>query len=688
MNQLIFLVILGTSICAQSASAITPADTIKSQEIKEVTVYGSLCKSLALPMAIVDKKKLETFSFFSPADALRRETGISLVRDAVWATSLNVRGLSEQRLIIMTDGDRIQTATDHSAALSVIDMSSLGKIEVIKGASSVLYGTGAMGGVVNFVTETPAYTSKPQIKGKMGTEFNTVNNLWGNGANFQYTTNQWFLNLNGSYRTAQNIQTPGGVLPNSQFHDGSWGLKAGILYTPNQEFLANYQHFEGWDIGLPGGRSFPANAIARYTGVERNQLSGEYIRSNINPNLQEVRFKAYTQNISRDVELKPNATVVMYPGSMNKTSGAKLTSEWQFTDYHNLTIGAEGWLREAETYRLRVESTSDTTSTFIGDQPTPSAQMLDIGIFAYYSWKILPHKWSLNAGLRLDYIQTTNDTAFSPLYKHTLNKGVMADLHLKKVFFLPDNTHEIPYATHIDLVFNPTSQQQIAFSVANSYRVPSIEERFKNINLGGIIHLGKPDVKPEKGTFSNINYTLSHKKIRLKADVYINSLTDFITETRTDTSTYTITNISKGLFLGGEFEGKWQITHEFSLLANASYTHTRDVDVNTSLPQIPPLSGFASLNYQSKKQIGASFSAMWAATQHEIASTETATEGHIIFNLDAHSGNINLNKSQLQIFGGVENILNKAYLDHLSTTRGVLKLEPGRNVYLKVKWGW
>ncbi|HEY5589424.1 MAG TPA: TonB-dependent receptor, partial [Paludibacter sp.] len=147
-------------------------------------------------------------------------------------------------------------------------------------------------------------------------------------------------------------------------------------------------------------------------------------------------------------------------------------------------------------------------------------------------------------------------------------------------------------------------------------------------------------------------------------------------------------NVSKALFLGAELEGKWQITNQFSLLANASYTRARDIEANIFLPQIPPMSGFASFNYQSKKQIGASFSALWAATQNEIATGETATVGHIIYNLDVHSGNIKLNKSQLNLFAGVDNILNTAYLDHLSTTRGILKLEPGRNIYLKVKWGW
>jgi len=79
---------------------------------------------------------------------------------------------------------------------------------------------------------------------------------------------------------------------------------------------------------------------------------------------------------------------------------------------------------------------------------------------------------------------------------------------------------------------------------------------------------------------------------------------------------------------------------------------------------------------------------LWASKQSELATSETATDGHVIFNFNVHSGDIQLNKSQLHLFAGVDNILNAAYVDHLTTTRGILKLEPGRNIYVKAKWGW
>ena len=79
---------------------------------------------------------------------------------------------------------------------------------------------------------------------------------------------------------------------------------------------------------------------------------------------------------------------------------------------------------------------------------------------------------------------------------------------------------------------------------------------------------------------------------------------------------------------------------------------------------------------------------MWAALQAEVATTETPTNGHIIFNFNVQSAKIDLLRYYIQFFTGVDNLLNESYLNHLSTTRGILQLEPGRNVYLKVKFGW
>ena len=415
MTSFALSVLLTAALNTQVTPVDSVNDTIKQHPIKEVTVFSIANNNLSLPYVAVDKKELEAHDFKTPADALQNETGIALYRDGSWGTSVNVRGMSEQRLLFLLDEDRLQSATDIAGVLSTVDMNSLEKIEVIKGAGSVLYGTGAMGGIVNFVSERPGYSDFLNVSGKVSSGYHSGNKMSANAVNVNFTNKDFYLALNGSYRTAQNTMTPKGILPNSQFNDASWGLKGGVKYGDSQELLVTYNHFEAWNVGIPGNSAFPSTATVRYTSIKRNQLSGEYIFSDISDFVKELKIRAYTQNISRDVENKPNATTFILPASLNRTSGVKATANLYFNDYNTMTIGAETWLRDSETGRMKIVEAADTT--VIGEIPTPKAKMWDVGVFALYKKVLDPRHLNLNAGVRLDYVRTANDTAFKTIYK-------------------------------------------------------------------------------------------------------------------------------------------------------------------------------------------------------------------------------------------------------------------------------
>lgn len=299
----LMMVFLAIPIHAQGLQEDTiQNDSISQKRTKEAVVYGIASNHFAFPLLVMNKNTLQLATFFTPADAMKKEPGIAMLRDGIWATSVNIRGLSEPRLLFLIDDNRILTTTGMATALSTVDLNSIEKIEIIKGAGSALFGSGAMGGVVNFITERPAYTSFFQVRGKVGSGLHTVNNLWNNDAKIDLTNENWYLSLKGSYRAAQNIQTPTGKLPNSQFNDVSWGIQGGMSYVSNQELLFNYQHFEAWHVGLLERKTFLDTAMVRYKNVKRNLFSVEYIFSDVSDYLKEVRLKAYTQNFDHDIE--------------------------------------------------------------------------------------------------------------------------------------------------------------------------------------------------------------------------------------------------------------------------------------------------------------------------------------------------------------------------------------------------
>ncbi|MBP1677350.1 MAG: hypothetical protein H6Q20_1909 [Bacteroidetes bacterium] len=683
--------LLGASL----STAQMPADTMKQKEIKEITVYSISAQNLALPYVKVNQKTIEAHNFVTPADALSSETGISVVKDGSWATSLNVRGLSEQRLLLLSDNDRMLTATDIAGVMSAIDLNNLEKVEVIKGAGSVIYGTGAMGGVVNFVSERAGYSEKFMTSGKVSTGYSTVNKLWNNAANINLADSNWYIGISGSYRKAGNTVTPMGTISNSQFNEASWGLNGGMTYGGNQELLIGYNHSEAWDVGLPGSNVFPKTSVVRYKNFKHNHMNAEYIFRDLTDVLAELKFKAYMQNITRDVENRVNAGTLILPSSKNITYGGKATADLYFNDYNTMVVGVEGWQRDSETSRLRVVESSDTT--VIGEQPTPNAKMFDAGAFILYKYVIDPKYLKMNFGLRGDYIRTQNDTAFNQVFKYIISDGQRNDASfVQKVLFLPRTHHQISYSAHVDLEYNPAKGNRIGVSVANSYRVPSVEERFKYIDQAGTLRVGNPNLKPERGFFGNLSYSYNNRKVLVKFDVFANYLLDLITEQQ---GTYNYpgggsvaalvnVNVDKALYLGAEADVEWIVTRSLWVKANASYVRAKNADTGDYLPLIPPAHGLASVNYRLDRKFEASATAVWAAKQAEAAVGETQTPGYVIYNFDIHSTPLKFRNAFIQLFGGVENVFDKSYKNHLFNNRGIEFYEPGRNIFAKLKCSW
>jgi outer membrane receptor protein involved in Fe transport len=82
------------------------------------------------------------------------------------------------------------------------------------------------------------------------------------------------------------------------------------------------------------------------------------------------------------------------------------------------------------------------------------------------------------------------------------------------------------------------------------------------------------------------------------------------------------------------------------------------------------------------------FSAAFFSDQNNFGAGETRTPGYTTFHFSAATREFDLYYSHLHFSAGIDNITDKLYRDHLSTLRGLIKNEPGRNVYVKMQINW
>ncbi|MCE7858133.1 MAG: TonB-dependent receptor, partial [Ignavibacteria bacterium CHB3] len=265
---------------------------------------------------VIDNDEIQKRPAVSLADILQNEPGISLVRDGIWGTELNIRGLSRENIVTLINGNRIVTSTDIAARLSMIDLNDIDRVEVIKGASSSIYGSGATGGIVNIITKSPQFYNKFSLNGNVSGEYNTVNDLSIFSGSFLGGSSIWSAKISGSYRNAKNIQTPIGELKNSQFEDYSFSGALNIYPFDNHKLILDYQLFRADNVGVPGASVFPDNADVRYPFERRQLISAGYDIQNISKTFYKLSAKYSYQLINRDVENIPH-TVQNIPASGN-----------------------------------------------------------------------------------------------------------------------------------------------------------------------------------------------------------------------------------------------------------------------------------------------------------------------------------------------------------------------------------
>ena len=102
-------------------------------------------------------------------------------------TSLNMSGFGGNSVLFLVDGERMAGETMDNVDYNRINLENVGRIEIVKGASSALYGSNAVGGVVNIISRE----SLEPWTANVNSRYNTFGHEWRNGASFSFNTQKW-----------------------------------------------------------------------------------------------------------------------------------------------------------------------------------------------------------------------------------------------------------------------------------------------------------------------------------------------------------------------------------------------------------------------------------------------------------------------------------------------------------------
>ncbi len=639
-----------------------------------------LLRNIPQPLTVVDATEMERFAPVSVPDALDATPGITLVRDGVWGTDVSIRGLSRANVVTLVDGTRIETATNHAAGLSMIDVSDIDRIEVIRGAASTLYGTGATGGVVNVVTRDGQFGDGFRMRGSLASSYSSVNDGSMGSLGIDAEDDTWFLHVRGTMRAARDAQTPDGILRDSRFHDRGISAGAGVRLPAGGELRARYQLFDAQDVGIPGGASFPAQASARYPDERREMVQGEWRMNGVSDALERLSLRVTHQRIDRNVELIPSPAAVLRPSAEHTMNAALLQGNWSFGAHH-LVAGADAWQREYDGRRLREVRANGMV---IADLPLPRARFRSLGLFAQDEWALPGDRLRLTLGARADQIHVENDEAYDLLYIES--NGIRNDAPANRTLrWTAQQSDEVSWSAHAGVLFRLLPQLDATLNVSRSYRAPSLEERFQYIELGGATYLGDVGLAAEKGSVADLGLRLHADRVTVRVNAFVNAMHDLVVDERRSDTLYVKTNVGTALLQGGELVVEYNPFSSLVLYGSASYVRGRDTETDADLPQMPPLSGRIGLRVPVSGFFSADLALDAAADQDAVAPGEDRTPGYAIMHVRLQSRTFHFAGLDAALSAGVENVFDRAWRRHLSTLRGIVAAEPGRNMFFRLQ---
>jgi iron complex outermembrane receptor protein len=615
------------------------------------------------PLAL---KKIEQEGIFNLSDALSKVPGISQLSTGLAISKPVIRGLYGSRILILLSGlrfDNQQWQDEHGLGLSEI---GIARVEVIKGPLSVLYGTDAVGGVINIVEE-----SRPDsgmYHADAGVKFHT--NTLGGTVQAGYKVNRgakWFnirlaAENNADYSDGNNTRVLNSRF-NGYYAKLAYGFKHKRLTSENfyNFSLNNYgfifsditQFFDPdarWSRSMVG----PHHIVTLNILTSKNTLELRNSRLEINGGIQS-NLRMENEGGGK-ISLNMHLLTGQYALRWNKA----LSERTNLVISHNLSL--------------------ENNTNYGSRKIIPDAWMVEASVAAYLKHHIgwLTLEYGAGAGNR--YIKT--------LLTPTVNT---ADKNIDPFSI------SRPFGNGmLGIALNPDKHWNIKVNASTGVRTPNLAELSSNGLHEGIFtyEVGDPNMTVEQNLMADLSIAYGSKWFSLGASVFHNRFWNYIyldptTEDWFGFPVYRFRQQGARLY-GGELTAAFTPQWVKGLEISASYEGlVAKTDDGNRLPFIASQKVKPQVRYDitgpKNGMKGYVFTnADVVMAQNHPAPEETATAAYTLWNAGA---GITLGPSSMPIEINVaaNNLLNKAYYDHLSRFKSLGLLNIGRNITISIK---
>lgn len=658
--------------------ALEPSVIESAEVVITGTPYSSNNKTNSLAVVSISREKLAQAAGTNIVDAIAKIPGVSQVTTGGAISKPSIRGLGYNRVLTIVDGAREeaqQWGDEHGVE---VDQFSAARIEVLKGPASLLYGSDALGGVINIIDDlVPA---AGEFNGNFTTNYNTNNGLTASSLMMQGNSNGLVYRGRVSYKNAYGFGYKDHTVPNSGFNETNLSGMIGLNKTWGYAHL-NVSRFNT-NIGLvedgpdDNGNFLDEDGnVISNSDAKKRQLNLPYqninhYRAALNSNIllgggQLKTTLAFQRNVRKEFE--ESATE---PGLYLNLNSYTYDVKYSFANngVWEPTIGVQGMH----------QTNSNSGDEFL----IPDYTSDNIGAFAYLKRNFA--KGAINAGIRYDHKNIDGKDLFD-------GEGNQV--------FTGFNNKFSNVSGSIGFAFEIAKNLNLKGNAGSGFRAPNIAELGANGRHEGTFRyeVGNSNLKQETSLQFDLGLEYNAEKVTLGLNAYSNKIYNYIypgnfnNETinfQEEDGSTTVLPLYRYVqtdaqLLGGEASVDFHLIKALHFENTFAYVKGTNKANNTPLPFIPAASLNNELRFEPKiKGLSDSYIKIGLTNvfkQDRFDSFETETDGYTL--VDAGIGtSIKVKKGKINLWVTGQNLGDKLYYNHLSRYKPVGIYNPGRNV--------
>ena len=548
-------------------------------------------------------------------------------KDSPWEQRPVLRGLGGQRVLVLVDGMPMNSARGNGPHPSLVDPSQIERVEIVRGPSSVAYGSDALGGVINIITREATFPREDQsFRGSAVVGGSTADQQGNGSLELMKRMGKLSAYLSSGGRNAQDFRSANGKVPESAFKDYDALANLRWDFTEKTNLKLGWQLYRGHDIGIPGlAFAFPgASQSFQFPFYNRDYLHLTLDHAYSGSWLAGLQAKAYWQQERRNFASDQSLAWYLFPSfglpAVGPPSGAGDTasaSTHQDRYLHLTTVGFQSQLTSAKTaharFTLGVDAARDMTdgdnvrfrtyqdpsgvsingTSRLTTASIPDGDFDNYGAYGQSEWYLHP-RWTLHTGARYTHYRDRTDL-FTPLPGFPATPPLRVD--------------DDALCGSIGLVWNPVRDLHATANVSNGFREPNAQDLFffGPASVGFVE--GDPDLEPEKSVSYDLGLRWGPGRLGLAANAFYSTYRDLIDALALSPGFYQYTNVSRARIWGYEGEAEWRSASHWrarAVVADAIGDITNQAAIQAlygvsraqaPLPGVPPIHGGASVRW-------------------------------------------------------------------------------------------